>query len=546
MASVMDEHGKFSVLLNGQRDVEEQLNEFKKACNAHDKHNRKRCKRRYYNLALMARMACNTSCDEIRNLIQNGTRTFLLDAVRNRSDEIEKMASLITQTVEEIQTQDPHNKLVVGVAIEINGDCCRIGRLRNNCSIFVEIGSNMTLTSNSSYRYSGFNEICYVINLQHYLPTLKLGDEIKIGGEVKGRIVKILKTNISILIDEAGIINSYDYIELPEQCKFLNLQKATNVFSHDLEMAAGLQADFLVIPQIRCKTVLKMLRHYIRDNFKFQIIGTIDLEYVSRKMLDIMGIIKLLDFLWLTNLFDIPQALHTYICQDVIPIAKCWKKPLIATVPLKRCSDFRVFENHDFLWKIDCIFMEKSEWCNKYPLIVKKLLPIKNYRRGIVQNISPLRDDLSSYQSAVNFVIRTISTIECQAIFLHTKCQVTAAALGRMEIYCPVFVIISMEDDDGEEEMLHHIQMAKNLNLRRNLNTIIYNRTMNPCEYKPIDYGIEYARYCGAIEMGDFIITIDLDKYGGEDAVQLGVGEDVVIMRAYYVPPKSVGEKLIC
>uniref|UniRef100_A0A1I8M5D0 Uncharacterized protein n=1 Tax=Musca domestica TaxID=7370 RepID=A0A1I8M5D0_MUSDO len=543
MESVADEHSKFTVLLNGQRDLDEQWNDFMQQCNAHDKHARKRCKRRYYNLALMAKLACNTTADEIKNLIKNGTRTFLLDAVRNRAEELEKMANLLRATVEEVQTQDPNAILAVGLAIEINGDCCRIGRLRNNCSIFVEIASNITLTSDRSYKYSGFKEICHVINLQHYLPSLKLNDEIKIGNEVRGRITKILKNSISLMIDEPGIINSYDYLELPQQCKLLNLQKATNVFSQDLDLAATLNADFLVIPQIRCKSVLKMLRHHIKEHFRFQIIGIIDLEYVNRKMLDILALIKLLDFLWLSNLFDLTPEIYNYICQDVIPAAKCWKKPLIGTVPLKRCSDFRIFENHDFLTKIDCIFIEKSEWCNKYPLIVKKLLPIKDYRRGVAPASAALREPLSSYQSAVNFIIRTISTIECQAIFLRTKCEKAAAALGCLEIYCPVFVIIATQDNvlNNDEE-----KIAKILNFKRNLRLIIYNKAMNFCDYTPLDYGIEYARGCGAIEVGDFIITIDMDTYGGEDSVQLGVDEDVVIMRAFYVPPKSVGEKLIC
>ncbi|XP_065360757.1 uncharacterized protein LOC135954505 [Calliphora vicina] len=535
---------EFSVILNGQKDLENQLEQFKKLCDAHNKHQRKRTKRRYYNLALMAKLENNTTHEEVKRLLKNYTRTFMIDVVENKPFEIEALVAMLKQAAEEQQLEETGSKLTIGLALQITGDACRIGRSRNNCSLFLARGNILTLTTNTAYRYSCFKEIAFVINLTHYLPYINLNDKISIGPEVLGIVVKKLKTSIAIQIQEAGIVNSYDYIELPNQCYTLQLTTLADMFTKDLEMASKLQVDFIVLPHIRCLQFLKLLHQKLKSNYHLKLIGRLDLEYISSKMLDLMSLIKHLDYLWLTNLFNNTQTINNILKQDIIPLAKCLKKPLIGSVPLERCSDFKLFENHEYLWKIDCMFIEKSSWCNKYPLIVKKLLPIKDYRLAVV-----LHDILSNCQSLVNFVIRTISSIECQAVFLYTKCDTAAKALSRVEIYCPVFVILPLEQstlDNNVEEVNCLIELAKNLNLRRNLRTVLYTKEMNECEYKPIDYGIEYARLCGYLETGDFIITLEMGNENGDEHVQLGVGEDVVKMRAFYVPPLKVGEKFKC
>ncbi|KAL9909695.1 uncharacterized protein ACN427_004743 [Glossina fuscipes fuscipes] len=545
---VLESEGEFTLLLNGQKDLELQLDEFRKACSAHEKRRRKRCRRRYYNLGLMAKVVLRTTEDELKRLLKNGTRTFLVDTVTNKPNEVEDLVEMLNHVLEDYQSEDTSMKLVTGLAVEITGDSCRVSRTHNNCSIFLNKGDITNLTIDTCYKYSSFKEIMYVINLKYYLPTLKLCDEIKIGREVRGKVVKKLKNNVAVFIEDPGLINSYEYIELPNQCYSLQIQTMPDIFKDDLALATKVKADYIVMPLIRCMPFLKVLRYNLQEYHKFKLIGTIDLEYVSSKMLDLMGIIKLLDFLWLPNLFNLSTGLHAYICQDVIPIAKCLKKPVIGTVPLECCSDFKVFENHEFLWKIDCIFIEKSQWCNKYPLIVKKLLPIKDFRIGVVDNASTLKDILFSYQSIVNFIIRTISSIECQAIFLYSKCEGATTALARVEIYCPVYVMLPLEqaDSDKDEQKLYPIELAKSLNLRRNLRCIVYTKEMNFCEYKPIEYGIEYARRVGCLETGDFVITLEVCKEGGENKVELGVGEDVVIMRAFYLPPPVPGEKYLC
>ncbi|XP_023300537.2 uncharacterized protein LOC111682784 [Lucilia cuprina] len=540
---------EFTVLLNGEKDLEKQLEEFKKLCESHDKHQRQRAKRRYYNLALMAKIEISTTREEIKRLMKHNTRTFLVDVVTNKPLEVESLIRLIRETTEEQQEEDEFNKLIIGLALQITGDACRLGRSRNNCSLFLACSDTMTLTTNLAYRYSCFKEISYVLNLNHYLPYININDEISIGPEVKGVVVKKLKTSIALIITEAGIVNSYDYLELPNQCYSLPLTNLTDIFNTDLETALNLQVDFIVTPHVRCLHFVKCLQHKIKSFEHLKLIGSLDLEYISRKMLDIMQIIKYLDYLWLTNLFGNNETISTFLRQDVIPVSKCLKKPLIGSVPLERCSDFKLFENHEFLWKLDCIFIEKSAWCNKYPLIVKKLLPIKNYRLALVENTAVVHDILSNCQSVVNFIIRTISSIECQAIFLYTKCTTAAKALSRVEIYCPVFVVLSLEQailQKNQEDINCLMDLTKNLNLRRNLRPVLYNNEMNVCDLKPIDYGIEYARHCGCLETGDFIITLEVGKENGDEHIQLGVGEDVVIMRAFYVPPLKVGEKFKC
>ncbi|XP_013116582.1 uncharacterized protein LOC106093961 [Stomoxys calcitrans] len=535
---------QFTILLNGQRELEQQLIEIQKACDLSVQHRRKRVKKRYYNLALMAKVVCHTTTEEVKRLIINGTKSLLIDAVTNTLEDVENIYTMIKNTIKDLQTEDPTTHLVVGIALEITGDSCRIGRLRNDCSIFVKKGDIMTLTTDANYKYSSFKEICYVINLVHYLPSLALSEEIKIGNEVHGHIVKKLKGSIAFQVNSPGIINSYEYIDFLKSCHSLDMHVFQLMFTQDLELAAKINTDFVVISNIRWKPLLKVMHHHIKYLYNFKLIGTLDLANGSAKKLDTLGIVKLLDFIWLPNLFTLSKSMQTYVCKDVIPVAKYLKKPIIGSVPLERCSDFHIFENHDFLWKIDCIFIEKSTWCNKYPLIVKKLLPIRDFRRGVVDNPKALLEILTSHQSVVNFIIRTISSIECQAIFLYTKCETAAAALGRVEIYCPVYVLLSMDETD--EVTQKQVQLAKVLNLRRNLSSILYYKKTNLCEYKPIDFGLEYARASGHIETGDFVITIEVGKWGVEDTLHLGVDEDVVIMRAFYVAPMNVCEKFKC
>uniref|UniRef100_A0A1A9WEB3 Pyruvate kinase barrel domain-containing protein n=1 Tax=Glossina brevipalpis TaxID=37001 RepID=A0A1A9WEB3_9MUSC len=541
----IEAEGDFTVLLNGPKDLDFHLQEFKKACTAHEKRRKKRCRRRYYNLGLMAKIVRKTTEDELRRLLKNGIRTFLVDTVTNKPNEVEDLVVMLNHALEEHQNEDTSVKLVTGLAVEITGDCCRVSRLHNNCSIFLNKGDITNLTIDAQYMHSSFKEIMYVINFKYYLSTLKLCDEIKIGREVRGKIVKKLKNNVAVFIEDPGLINSYEYVELPNQCYSLQLETMPNMFNDDLALATKVNADFIVMPFIRCMPFLNVLRFNLKEHHNFKLIGTIDLEYVISKMLDLTSIIKLLDFLWLPHLFNLSPALHAYTSQDVIPIAKCLRKPVIGTVPLECCSDFKVFENHEFLWKIDCIFIEKSQWCDKYPLIVKKLLPIKDFRIGVVENAAVVKDIRFSYQSVVNFIIRTISSIECQAIFLYSKCEEATIALARAEIYCPVYVVLPLQDEDQTEVKLERIELAKSLHLRRNLRCIVYTKEMNVCDYKPIEFGIEYGRRNGCLDTGDFVITLEVCK-SVDNKVQLGVREDVVIMRAFYVPVPVPGEKYLC
>ncbi|XP_053956650.1 uncharacterized protein LOC128862190 [Anastrepha ludens] len=538
-----DNERDFKVLLSDNQSLMKRLQEFKKACDEHEKHARKRCKRRYYNLGLMARIVMETTDDELNSLLKNGVRTFLIDTVTSRRNEFEQILIRTKTIVDQFQEKEPKFQLPIGIALQFQGDCCRIGRLRNNCSVLLHRSDVMSLTLDESYRYCSYREIAYVINLKYYFKTLKLGDIISIGNEVKGKIVKKLKNNVAVIIEDAGIINSYEYIEIPNQCYTLSDETFPDMFMDDLQLAMQAKADFLVLPRVRCKPFLRALRQSLKDDFDFKLIGTIDLEFISSKMLDLMGTVKLLDYVWIQDMFSATASLQNQIFTNLIPLAKCLKKPIIGTIPLERCSDFKRFENHDFLWRIDTIFIQKSTWCNKYPLIVKKLLPLKDFHRAVVENTAALKSILSSYQSIVNFIIRTISSVECQAIVMHSKCETAAVALGRVEIYCPVLMMLPF-DDIEENEFQCKLKLAKALNMRRNLRGIMYSKEMNEGNLSPIEYGIEYGRSTGLLETGDFVITLDVCKED-EDGIHFGINEDVVILRAFYLQPAPIAEKFM-
>ncbi|XP_075160796.1 uncharacterized protein LOC142233682 [Haematobia irritans] len=534
---------KFTILLNSQSDIDQQLIEFKNVCQQHARHHRKRCKGRYYRLALMARLERHSTPEEIQRLLKSDARTFLLDAIRNEPKDIESITSMINSTISSLQTADQSTQMAIGLALEITGDCCRIGRIRNNCSIFMENNDIIILTTDIAYKYSGFKEICYAINLKYYLPSVSINDQIKIGQEVYGRITKKLKNGIALHIEKPGIINSYEYIELPAQCQLLDLQTIPQFFLQDLEMAAKIQADFIVIPNIRCKLFVKLLKRHLKNNSRLKLIGSINFNNGCYTTLDILAIVKLLDFILMSNIFNINESLYSYVCQEVIPIVKSLKKPIIASIPLENYNDFSLFKNHELLWKIDCILIEKSQQCNKYPLIVKKLLPIKSSGGIFGQNTVSPRNIQTSYQSIVNCIIRTINFIECRAIVIHSKCEAAALALSRVEIYCPVYVILRLDniEIDNEEERQCRLQLAKVWNLRRNLYPIVFSKDMNFCGYKPINIGIEYIRAKGCIETGDFIITIEVKEDDDEQPKQ-----DVIVTRAYYLPPIMHGEEFKC
>lgn len=542
---------EFQILLD-QKGLDDKLLRFKQACTAYEMSQHKRYRHRYHHLGLMAKLDPDINEDEMRLLLKNGLRSFLVDVVTHKKVQISYMLSVLNTVQRQYQTEDNNIQIVTGLAVQITGDNCRVGRLRNDCSVFMQCGDVTTLTTDYSYRYSGFREIVYVINLKYYINSLKLGDLIGIGKEVCGRVVKKLKSNIAVLINSAGIVNSFEFIQLPNQCYSLPYEKFTQMFKNDLKYVKKTKANFIVVPCIRCLPFLKALRHHIKQDKSIKLIGSVDITYACDKMADTLSILSLLDILWIPDLFTSPTQLNNYISQDILPLAMNLKKLIIGTVPLQCCSDFRAFENHEYLWKIDCMFIEKSKWCHKYPLIVKKLLPIKDYRMGIIQNMVRLKYPNYSYKSVVAFIIRTITTIECHGIIMYTKCEKAAAALSRPEIYCPVYVLLPLYDEyETDPEIIEkqkedRFNLVRYLNLHRNLRSILYTKEANTCELSPIEFGIALARRMECIKTGDFIITLEVGKENEDEGFQLGEGDDVVIMRAYYLPPMKEGEVFQC
>ncbi|KAH8246014.1 hypothetical protein KR026_006877, partial [Drosophila bipectinata] len=536
-----DRLDKFKVKLNGQHDLEQRLKDFKAACEAHEKHARCHRRKRYYHLGLMAKLVCETTHDEMRRMLENGTFTFHVDTVANKPDELTAILDTMNIAIA-AHSMERELRLTTGLAVEINGECCRVGRLRNNCTVMMVRGSVVTLTTDEAYRYLGFKEIVYVINLRAYLSSVQLGDILMIGKEVRGRVVKTLREALAVMIIDPGLLASYDFIELPRQCHALSPEIYPDLYMKDLKLAVSLNANYVILPKIRCKNFLRAVRETLNTHFNLKLIGMIDFEYIRSNMLDLLGIIKLVDYIWIPDMFNVNCCVYNYIMEDVMPISHCQNKPVIGTVPLERCSDFKRFELHEFLWKIDAIHIQKSPWCNKYPLIVKKLMPIKDYRVGVVQNKMVLKNILTSYQTIVNFIIRTICSIECQAIFLFSKCENASVALSRVEIYCPVYLMMPLEETDSEDTINCKVELARALHLRRNMHPVLYTKDVNECNYNPIEFGVDFMRKKGCLEVGDFVVTLEVGKEDNEN-VSLGIGDDVCILRAFYVAPLLACEK---
>ncbi|EDW33453.1 GL15481 [Drosophila persimilis] len=426
---------KFTVRLNGQHDLEKRLRDFKAACEAHEKHARRRKRRRYYHMGLVAKLVAETTPDELRRMLENGTYTFHVDAVSNKPDELNAILETLNLAIAGY-IEDRELRLATGLALEINGECCRVGRLRNNCAVMLARGAVVTLTTDEDYRYGGYKEIIFVINLQAYLKSVKINDILLIGREVRCRVVKTLREALTVLIIDAGLLTGYDFIELPRQCHALDPAVYPDLYMNDLKIAAELKANYVVLPKIRCKNFLKAVRHTIKDEFDLKLIGMIDFEY----------------------------------------------------------------------------------------------------NKMTVKNI------LTSYQTIVNFIIRTISSIECQAIFIYTKCENASIALSRTEIYCPVFLMMPLLDDDDEATIKCKFDLARALHLRRNMHPVLYTKDLNECNYSPIEFGVDYIRRKGCLEVGDFVLTLEVGKEDAENVV-IGIDEDVCILRAFYVSPLVGCEK---
>ncbi|XP_037933347.1 uncharacterized protein LOC119668042 [Teleopsis dalmanni] len=535
---------KFDVFLDGRVAVENELQAFTRACHVYNKENRRRgyikrrkTKRRYYKLGLVAEIETETTNDQIDSLLMVGVRTFYFDAFRNRPENVQQMIQRTKIQIEQYRLGETASLLVTSLAITINGENCVTGRMRNNCTDHLKRGEIVSLTSDERYKYCSYREIAYVSNLSFYLSRLSLNDEIQIGPSLKGPIVKKLTETIAILVEVAGPLHSYMDVELPSIAYTLSADEIPHMFAEDLGIAINANVNYIVVPKLRNKKYLMILRSYIPEEYALNIIGVLDFEYIRDNMCDIRGILKQLDYLWIPDMFSISHTMQRFVFDEVIPIAKSIRKPIIGTIHMERRIDFNNFENHYFLWKIDTIFIERSITCKKYPLIVKKLLPLYDYRKITVDKCSIVKEILTAYDTVVNFIIRTICSVECQAIFVHATCEPAALALGRVEIYCPVFVVMQVDEADPFDVSRKH-SLARAIQLRRNLQPLLYTEEMNKCDFTAVEYGIDYARNKDLLHTGDFIITIEVAKLPEEEEEEeIGEGEDGVILRATFLPP---------
>jgi len=111
----------------------------------------------------VAKLVTETTHDELRRMLENGTYTFHVDTVANKPDELKAILDTMNIAIA-AHTEERELRLTTGLALEINGECCRVGRLRNNCTVMLARGGVVTLTTDEAYRYKGYKEIVYVIS----------------------------------------------------------------------------------------------------------------------------------------------------------------------------------------------------------------------------------------------------------------------------------------------------------------------------------------------------------------------------------------------
>jgi len=74
------------------------------------------------------------------------------------------------------------------------------------------------------------------------------------------------------------------------------------------------------------------------------------------------------------------------------------------------------------------------------------------------------------------------------------------------------------------------------------MHPVLYTKDLNECSYSPIEFGVDFMRKKGCLEVGDFVVTLEVGKED-KDNVVIGIGEDVCILRAFYVSPLFACEK---
>lgn len=470
-----------------RKDICDFLNYIKKM--AKDAKSTAKLSKHFYELNLVAKICIKTTFEDIKRLLQNGTRTFVIPLGFHTPQQLDMTIIKINTAIQEFQTYADFI-YPIGIGFEIKGEVLRTGRMRNDSVEEVEAKTLLVLTSDVSYKYSSMLEIVYVHNLSRYIPIFKINDVISIDhNKILGRVVKIINQHVTILIDKGGLLYNYMDVDIPY---YIENDPLTNDIIRDLDMANMNNVDFIFVPGVRNKNLLRNIRSHLQSfSSPMRVIAELDLPFLLQNFVDMCRISKYSDAFLIDKLSFRPEKFLT----NIIDLSRSVQKPILGLIPIRKCKDFEKYENHKIIQMLDSMFIEKSNKQGKFPIIAKKLLPLpEELKSKRISYSDPETHCLS------NCLKLTVKSIKCSAIiYTTTNLDSIPFHLSQPDIYCPVVIICL------------NIVAGKYMNLYRNFKVIMYpmdeySEDSLPKESCMMKYGICYCRRQLNLKPGDFVL----------------------------------------
>lgn len=440
----------------------------------------------FYELNLVARICVKTTIEEIKRLLQSGTRTFLIPVFFHTPQQLEHTIERLQFAIQDFEMFSDFY-FPIGIGYEIKGEVLRTGRMRNDAIEEVVPKTLLVLTADKSYEYCSMMEIVYIYNLSRYIPIFKINDVISIDDhQIEGRVVKIINQHVTILVDRGGFLYNYMNVDIPY---YIENDPLTNETLNDIKLAFNNLGDFIFVPGVRNKNLMKNLNVYLKS-FKnnLKVIAEFDLQFIFDNFVDMCRVAKYCDGFLIDKIDFRPQQFLI----NMIDLARSVRKPVLGLIPIRKCKDFDRFENHEIIKMLDSMYIEKSKKQGRFPIIAKKLLPLPEELQ--YKNVSyndPAKHCLSSCLKL------TIKSIRCSAIiYTTTNFDSIPFHLTESEIYCPV-VVVCLNRVAGQY-----------MNVFRNLKVVMYPRPSedfipNECMMK---FGICFCRRQLDLKAGDFVL----------------------------------------
>lgn len=478
-----------------------------------------RSTKHFYELNLVARICTKTTDEDVKRLLQNGTRMFLIPIGFHTPKELIQSVNNLYCAINEFEMSSDFI-YPIGIGYEIKGEVLRTGRMRNDAIEAVTSKSLLVLTADKSYEFSSMKEIVYVHNLYRYIPIFKINDVVFIDNyKIKGRIVKIINQHVTILIDRGGLLSNYMNVDISY---YIENDPLTEEILKDIEFVVSKNADFIFVPGVRNKNLLKNIHKHLQTNKNnLKVIAELDLQFLLTNFVDMCRVVKYCDGFFIEKI----DFRSRRFLINMIDLARSTQKPVLGLIPIKKCRDFDRFENHEIIKMLDSMFIEKSNKQGRFPIIAKKLLPLpEELEPNKGSHKDPTRHCLS------NCVKLTIKSIRCSAIiYAATNLDSIPVHLTETEIYCPVVVVCL------------NLAAGKYMNFFRNLKVIMYPRSdysedKLPNEQCMTKYGICFCRRQLGLKAGDFVLcTFETNTEFNKKIVKfcaIFLPEEAVVMNA--------------